>query len=332
MKLSIIIPVYNAEQYIEECIASLLCQSITEFEIIVVDDKGGDSSMQKVEAIKSTHNLGNIITILTMPQNSGAYAARNAGIEVAKGEYIGFVDADDWCDSDMFRSLYENAVKNNADWSYCGAVEEYRLGFSKLISQMRLKSGVLNDDERKKFAKDSKALFWTGIYRREFLSKHNLKFPKSKFSEDSYFVCMVAFAAERVAVVDNHYYHYRIVETSVSRRPDPTKAMQKVSIFNKLLADLKEKGAYNNSVAEIDYLCLKKGYIIPLLIECINHPNDCSERVDKIKRELYLNIPLYYKNPYLKSNKKYKLMLKMMLKYPRIMSILLRLKFKQDPF
>ena len=105
-KLSIIIPLYNAEKYILACIESLFAQTIIEqIEILVVDDHGHDNSRAIVEQLQSQHSLGRCIRLLSTPQNSGAWAARNLGISEARGQWIGFVDADDWCESDMYKNL-----------------------------------------------------------------------------------------------------------------------------------------------------------------------------------------------------------------------------------
>ncbi len=331
-KVSIIIPVYNASKYIEQCIASLLCQTIDSYEILIIDDRGTDDSIEKVQAISTTHAMGDKIIIHQMPSNSGAWAARNYGLGQAQGEYIAFVDADDWCDSNMFNALYGNAKQHNADWSYGGALKELSLGLNVPLMQTPLPSGELTVESRKKFAINSESLFWTGIYKRQFLIDNNIRFPQSKFSEDSYFLMMVAFLSDRVAVDLNHYYHYRIQESSVSRIPDCTKAIQKVNIFAQLKNDLTLKGVYANYSQEIDYLCIKKGYIIPLIIECVNHSNDCVERVAAIKKHLLENIPDYKANQYLKSNLRNRLLLTSLIDYPKLMSFLLRIKYKQDPF
>ncbi len=332
MKLSIIIPVYNAAQYIEECIASLLCQTITDYEIIIVDDRGSDDSVNRIERIASSHERGEIIKIVRMPENSGAWAARNSGMIVAQGDYIAFVDADDWCDSGMFDALYKKAKQYNADWSYSGAVKEIGLGLSLPLRQTSVPSGELTDASKRKFALESKALFWTGIYRRDFLRTNDILFPNSKFSEDSYFVWKVMFLAKNVAVDKNNYYHYRIVQNSVSRKVDESKAIQKVNIFNTLINDLKSKGLYEKFEAEIEFMVIKKGYMIPLIIECINNPIDVETRVAEIKRQLYMYLPHCMSNKYLLRNRRFRWMIDCMLKHPKIASFFLRIKYKQDPF
>ena len=114
-KISIIVPVYNVEQYLAECIESIRNQSLTDIEIILVDDGSPDNSgaicddyARKDDRIRVIHK-----------KNGGLSSARNAGLEVAIGEYIGFVDSDDWVDGEMYEVLYKNAVENQAEIAAC---------------------------------------------------------------------------------------------------------------------------------------------------------------------------------------------------------------------
>ena len=123
--ISIIIPLYNAELYIEKCIMSLLNQTLKDIEILVIDDCGSDNSVQVVNKLKQKHDEADIIKIVSMPVNSGAAASRNYGLQIATGEYVGFMDADDWCNDAMFEQLYTQAKQHNADWSFCNAIKEF---------------------------------------------------------------------------------------------------------------------------------------------------------------------------------------------------------------
>ena len=119
---SIVMPVYNAEQYIERAIQSILAQRYCDFELIIVDDGAKDNSLQ----ICHQHALkDHRICIISMKQNSGASAARNKGIEKAKGKYITFVDADDWIDVDWLNKAYETLADENISCLKMGVIEEY---------------------------------------------------------------------------------------------------------------------------------------------------------------------------------------------------------------
>ena len=135
MEISVIIPLYNAEKYIRQCIYSLLNQTIiNNIEILVIDDHGTDKSVEIVNSIRNNHEFGSHILMYETPQNSGAWAARNLGISKAKGKWIAFVDADDWCELSMYESLLRNAELDNADFAFCYAQKEFANGkIKKLI-------------------------------------------------------------------------------------------------------------------------------------------------------------------------------------------------------
>ena len=114
-KISIIVPVYNVEQYLAECIESIKDQSLTDIEIILVDDGSPDNS----GAICDDYALKDDRIKVIHKKNGGLSSARNAGLEVAIGEYIGFVDSDDWVDGEMYEVLYKNAVENQAEIAAC---------------------------------------------------------------------------------------------------------------------------------------------------------------------------------------------------------------------
>ena len=110
-KISVIIPVYNCEKFIEKCLQSLVNQTLTDIEIILVNDGSTDNSQKIIEKFSDTRIK------LINKKNGGQSSARNVGLDVANGEYIGFIDSDDWVDSDFFEKLYNTAKKYNADIS-----------------------------------------------------------------------------------------------------------------------------------------------------------------------------------------------------------------------
>ena len=118
-KISVVIPVYNCEQYIERCIRSIQRQTLKEIEIILVNDGSSDNSLDLCYSCqKSADNI-----VVVNQDNGGASKARNAGVKIAKGEYIGFVDSDDWIDEDMYMTLYRIAKAADADIVQCGFIK-----------------------------------------------------------------------------------------------------------------------------------------------------------------------------------------------------------------
>ncbi|GMO37902.1 MAG: hypothetical protein Ta2B_17610 [Termitinemataceae bacterium] len=114
--ISVIIPVYNVEHYLRRCLDSVLAQTFTDFECILIDDGSPDKS----PAICDEYAKKDSRFVVIHQANAGVSAARNAGLDIAQGEWITFVDSDDWIEPDMLRVLYQNAVKHQSDVSVCG--------------------------------------------------------------------------------------------------------------------------------------------------------------------------------------------------------------------
>ena len=131
IKVSVVVPAYNVENYIEDCLKSLINQTLKEIEIIVVNDGSTDNTF---EIINKYANLDFRIKVISQ-ENQGISVTRNNGIKIAKGEYIGFVDSDDWVDENYFEELYNTAKKFDADISVASILKhkpKYNLHFSEL--------------------------------------------------------------------------------------------------------------------------------------------------------------------------------------------------------
>ena len=188
MKVSIIIPVYNAEKYLERALSSLINQTLSDIEIICVNDGSTDSSLEILERFS---NRDGRIVVITQP-NSGQSSARNLGLKLAKGEYIGFLDADDWVEPDCFEKLYSKA--NGSDISIC-SIKVCSKGEEKTDdSYLSLRVFPKNLDYRTFTHVDcADFLFricvtpWNKIYRREFLEIFSIKFVEGVNFEDNIF-------------------------------------------------------------------------------------------------------------------------------------------------
>ncbi len=120
-EISIIVPVYKVEPYLRKCVDSILAQTFTDFEVILVDDGSPDNSGKICDEYASKDSRVRVIH----KENGGLSSARNAGIDVARGKYLGFVDSDDYIEKDMYELLYDNIVKEQADLSICGIYDIY---------------------------------------------------------------------------------------------------------------------------------------------------------------------------------------------------------------
>lgn len=332
MEISVIIPLFNAEKYIQQCLYSLLNQTIiNNIEILVIDDHGTDKSVEIVNSIRNNHQFGSHILMYETPQNSGAWAARNLGISKAKGKWIAFVDADDWCEVSMYESLLRNAELDNADFAFCYAQKEFANGKIKKLSQPIIPNGRVSKDTRKLLLTSGVAYFWTGLYKKEFLIENNILFPKGKFSEDSYFWWHVVSCCKSISFVNELGYHYRIQQNSVSNIPDPDKHSKKQSMYNSLITMLKNNNLYDDYKEELDYLYIKKGLLIPILIYTINSPSFESNIVHSMISDSQ-KIGISLCNSYLQNDYKSKILLSLSKYTPKLLRFFLHLIVKKDPF
>lgn len=206
IKVSVILPVYNVEQYIEKCLNSLRSQTLNEMEFIFVDDKSPDKSISIVE---SAANEDTRIRILYNDYNLGPGPSRNRGIEIARGEYLNFSDPDDYMDDDFFETLYNLAKEKDAD-VVKGHVTAVDSKGEKVDSW---------PDASKHFTKNfskSKALFWCNqwenfseLFRRDFIINNpKLRFTETRVGEDSVFLNRVNLKNPSIYLSnDTEYYH-----------------------------------------------------------------------------------------------------------------------------
>lgn len=330
--VSIIVPVYRAMPFLPKCLDSLLLQSVIDrMEIICVDDCGGDGSAGYIRSVQERRGDG-VVRLFSMPQNMGAAAARNFGLGKARGRYVGFVDADDWCEPDMYGHLIDALESYDAEWAYCRAQKDFAGDRCRVFVQPGITGGLLSDSDRRLLLTRGIAYFTTGLYSRKFLADHGIMFPDGKFSEDSYFWWTVLMHSHRLAVVDRVGYHYVVQNDSVSRRPDPDKAVLKQSVYSSLVGYLRSNGLYDSFAAEIDYLYIKKGLLIPLLVQAINQPDTFPAVACRIFARTVSDGISISGNPYFRSDFRSRMLYLAFSRFPACFSRLLRLKFRQDPF
>lgn len=223
--VSIIVPIYNSESNLTECINSLVNQSLSDIEIILINDGSTDSCRSIMEKFRKIDNR--IITVNKI--NEGVSAARNLGIGIAKGKYIGFIDSDDYIDERMYEKLYYKAVKEKSDVAMCRFVTFSKKGScdeiwnfeyestkpSKMIIQNMI--GVESEFEFNKM-EPLMGSVCRCIYNKEIIDKYGICFNnKITFAEDLLFNINYLIYVDKVALVDETLYLYRESENSLSR-------------------------------------------------------------------------------------------------------------------
>lgn len=306
-KVSIIIPVYNASSYIEACIESLLVQTMDDIEVLLVDDHGSDDSMLRAQRFIEAHPSGKTFRLLATPQNMGPGAARNVGVDQAQGEYVGFVDSDDVVEPYFCERLYLASKEHDADMAYCQALLVKPTGTTPMCNPI-IENGEFSGDKRRFFLTHYTTLFVSFLYRRSLLNKYDIRFPSTRSAEDSYFLTCALLAAQRMACVDKPLYHYLVHEESLSEVRNPRRYLDKVKSFDLLMEFAKAKGLYAANKDELDYIYLKKGYLLGILTYIYNEEHPLMLTVCKLHNHLLSYVPGYKENPYYRADYKLRLL------------------------
>ena len=256
-KVSVIIPVYNVEKYLRECLDSVINQTLKDIEIICVDDGSTDKSP---DILQEYQNKDKRIKVFSQKNLSQGYA-RNRAIKIAKGDYICFVDSDDWIDEQALENSYEYAVKNNAEvvqFNYKTFYEEkneYKnSNFAQQIEQKyglnlvnktfySYKDVVINDFHSFDMHVVNK------LYLRKFIENNNIHFSNKRYGEDWLFAVSTLFSAKKIYYLNlyNYYYRYRHNSSSHSSHKylsdifSILKDVKKLLIEKKLYDDYKKQ-------------------------------------------------------------------------------------------
>lgn len=253
IKLSIIVPVYNAEKYLEKCLTSLVNQTLKDIDIICVDDGSSDNSLKILKKFREQDSR-----ILILEQsNHGQSAARNHGIAYVSGEYLGFVDSDDWVDLDYFEKLYLAAKKYECDIA-CAGFKRCR-GFRNSIKKRYKKEQVLTsvNDKVKADNIPHDNYVWNKIYKRENWS---FDFVVGRYFEDIALVIKILHKMGKMVTVPNTYYNYRVNPTSTTA----SKSEKISEDFAWAKSELKNYAEENN-IQLTDTNCFRKREYIKFL-------------------------------------------------------------------
>ena len=211
IKVSVIVPVYNAERYLADCLGSLVNQTLKEIEIIIINDCCTDNSIKIIRDCKD--QFTDKIKIINFDRNQGPGAARNAAIDVAGGKYIGFVDSDDIADISMYEKMYAEAEKHDYDVVDCGFYNEKEQQ-AILYTSDELKDEL--DDKKRAELIVSGGYIWSKIIKKTYLMEYNLRFRHEYILEDSDFLTFIFSTIKTIGNVKEVLYKYTYIKDSLS--------------------------------------------------------------------------------------------------------------------
>ncbi|WP_281699829.1 glycosyltransferase family 2 protein [Cetobacterium somerae] len=294
--LSVIIPAYNVEKYIERCINSVLNQYLKNIEIIVIDDGSKDKTSDI--CLKISENNKNII--YKKVQNGGCSAARNLGVSMAKGKYIAFLDSDDWVDSDMYINMIEEAEKNQADIVICG--------FKKLDENKNLLSTVKIPKRNNKNEYIDCTTEWFAspcnkIYKRDLLEKNNIRFLLNIYTgEDMFFNFISFFYSKNIISLDEPYYNYFMNQNSVSNNYKNRTDIY--IVIRELISFYKRNGVYKENINKIRECFKYHGIMYPFdVLQKLSENKvenwkrfyiKIKEEINRLKEIETIDIKIYY--------------------------------------
>lgn len=292
IRVSVIVPVYNIEKYLVKCLDSLVHQTLQEIEIIIVNDGSTDGSQTIIDKFKKAYP--NKIRSL-IKANGGLSDARNYGIPYAKGEYIGFVDSDDYIDVTMYEKMYKSAKEYDSDIVTCDYYKVY--GEHKELVKSR---DFLN---QKDMFIGSLAAAWNKLYKRKLVIGSGVDFPKGLIYEDTAFFAKLIPYCKKTSYVNEALIYYVQRQGSIANSQGQ-KTTQIFDVFDSILAFYKEYEFYTCYKSELEYYCTRIAFGSNL--ERVSRINDLEERkklaINTYKQVLRL-FPSFKSNCYLCSIK-----------------------------
>jgi glycosyltransferase involved in cell wall biosynthesis len=213
-KVSIIIPVYNAEKYLHKCLTSAISQTLKDIEIIVINDASTDTSL---EIIKEFEKKDSRIQLINFEKNKGNGIGRNTALKKAKGNYILFLDADDWLEKEAAKLVYQKAKKNNYKIVLMGYLQHFQV--SQKTQAMPVIYKEKDTNLHRYFLTHTKgfgSMPWAYFYNRKFLIDNNIFFTEGVYFEDVNFVAKAIFSAQEIGALNLPLYHYLVHKESIT--------------------------------------------------------------------------------------------------------------------
>lgn len=281
--VSLLVAVYNTEAFLPNCLQSLINQTLNNIEIIIVNDGSTDGSQKMINHFAKKD--GRIKTIIQ--ENQGLGAVRNKGIEAASGEYLAFIDSDDWIEADYCQSMYEKAKAEDADLVICDyAVEIQDTGKTVYPDIAKNYAGKPKDAFITDLLKGRVSGFsWNKLYRRSMIEQHQLVFPlreELENIEDQYFSFRCLLFADFAVFLPKPLYHYRVHLSSIVQKYQTGLFEDGLALYEANLDCLTKRGELPALKEALHVFIVNHG--------CISVLNECKSRNKSSSAEKYKNI------------------------------------------
>ena len=290
MKVSVIVPVYNVEKYLKKCLDSLATQTLEDLEVIIVNDGSPDNSQKIID--KYTKKYPNMHGYLK--KNGGLSDARNYGIKYAKGEYVAFLDSDDYVKSDMYEKMYLKAKENDYDMVVC----DINYVYDNHVK--RVGSGIREDTtDIKSIYRTIHPAAWNKIFKKELLQ--DIEFKKGVWFEDVEFIYRLLPDIKSIGVVHEAFNQYVQREGSITNTINP-KIYDYIDNMNGIVDFYKKEKLYSKYQKELEYVYIR--YIYATFIKSVSRYeyDEYLKAVDIAIKNVKKHFPKYRRNKYFYQN------------------------------
>jgi len=331
IKVSVIVPIYNTEQYLQKCINSILNQSFKDFEMILVNDGSTDRSVEIIEKYKTESS--NIVVI--NKENAGLGQARNSALEICNGDYIAFVDSDDCIELDMLKLMYSKSLEQDLDILICN----YKFVDVNGV-RIRDDNVILNDNEIIDNIECIKRFLVTNtiegfacnkLFKKELFHNYNIRYPKAMKYEDIPTTMSLLSKANRIGFIDKELYNYLLRENSITS----TKTIENTKDYinaHLMVGDILENNSIDSLQKEYDYFYSKR--VINEVYRFLRTNNNKEENklfaedmIKYMKKISKYNICM--SNKYYKKIELLKVMIKFYLYYIYLIKLTLKCKIQR---
>ena len=284
-KVSVLVPIYNVEKYLEKCINSLLSQTLEDIQIILVNDGSKDNSgtIAKKYAEKNKDKV-----IYVEKENGGLSDARNYGLKYATGDFVAFLDSDDYIEKNAYEEMYNKAIEENADYVECDFIWEYP-NKAKIDKQYKYQN-------KKEMLSFVRVVAWNKLIKRSLIIEHNLEFPKGLRYEDVEFTYKLIPYINKFAYVDKPFIHYVQREGSIANVQNERTA-EIFTVLDEVIEFYKKNNIYEEYKEELEYNYARYLLCSSLKRMCkIKDKKTRKELLQKTWKKLNCNFPNWKKN------------------------------------
>lgn len=317
IKISVIIPVYNVEKYLQNCIDSLINQSFEDIEFIFVNDASPDNSLSIL--YENQKKYPDKIVVIDSKKNLRQGGARNLGIKAARGEYIGFVDSDDLVLKDMYRRMYDVIKNAELDVVFCQHsriaedFKDYNISNKELKAEVVFNDYLISLNDKKLNDQDITNLIieplggvWAGLWRKSLLIENNIYFPENLRYEDNYWSALIKSQLKKLFFINDIFYLYRSNPISTVNARNQKYNYDRIKIEKMLLEEVKKRNLFEKYKVAWEYIFITRYVVNTVLIFIKKFDVIDSRTILNIVCDLEQEFPDWYNNPIFKTRLSFK--------------------------